>query len=201
MSSEPNLEAEGAFEEPGVEAASVEVPPPPAPVPEPSRVSYGEPPRPTGQLKTPGFAAVLSAAPGLGNIYNGLYFRGISFFLIFISLIVLAVNANEDTEFAFLGPSIAFFWFFNLFDAYRQATLINAGKGPDMGLSDSPKLGRATLFPGVVLLLMGTYGALDKFFDLDLSWVFEQWPFFLLAAGGFLVYNALRSDKPGRADF
>ena len=167
------------------------------PIPESSVPRYETPVRRPLPERSPVLAALLSVVPGLGNIYNGLYSRGISFFLIFVSLIVLAVNANEDTEFAFLGPSIAFFWLFNIFDAYRQATLINAGGTPDLGVVEGARMGRSTLFPGVVLLAMGSYGLLRKFFDLDLSWVFEQWPFVLLAAGAYLVYNATRAQRDG----
>ncbi len=182
---------EETLEEEEMAAEPVEIPP----VPPPSRPPLGYGSRHQTQLKTPTLAAVLSAAPGMGNIYNGLYARGFGFFLIFVSLIVLAANATRDTEVAFLAPSIIFFWFFNLFDAYRQATLINMGGRQEPLMSNGGNLGRATLFPGVVLLVIGTYGLLRKYLDLDLSWVFEQWPFFVIAAGGFLVYSAMKA-KP-----
>src|SRR5215510_6401687 len=93
---------------------------PPAPAPTPAAA-----PAPIGQ-KNPGLAALLSFFPGMGNVYNGLYMRGVTFFLIILSLIGIA-NRGHDL----FGFAIAFFWIFNVIDAYRQATLINYGYTQD----------------------------------------------------------------------
>ena len=54
-------------------------PPPPAPS-EPEDA-------PQVSRKNPVLAACLSGFPGIGNLYNGLYMRGMAFFLICASLI------------------------------------------------------------------------------------------------------------------
>ena len=83
--------------------------------------------------KTPLLAAVLSVLPGLGNVYNGIYQRGIVFFGIWVALFALTVSSNGGADTAVLVPALVFFWFFNIFDAYRQATLINFGYATDNG--------------------------------------------------------------------
>ena len=42
--------------------------------------------------KNPIVAAILSLFPGVGNLYNGLYMRGLAFFLICTSMIILTAT-------------------------------------------------------------------------------------------------------------
>ena len=46
--------------------------------------------------KSPRVAAVMSAFPGLGNVYNSLYLRGITFFVLFWALIQMADRGLLD---------------------------------------------------------------------------------------------------------
>src|SRR6185436_17474568 len=69
--------------------------------------------------KSPRLAVALSAFPGLGNVYNGLYLRGFVEFLIVAGLFNLV--DRHDTP--FLVMSLMFFWLFSILDAYRQAVL------------------------------------------------------------------------------
>lgn len=163
------------------------------------------PAAPVGTVRTPGLAAFLSVVPGLGNIYNGLYVRGISFFLIYVSLFALTIHSGEsgrEENLALLIPSLCFFWLFNLFDAYRQATLINhhyAGGGP---LDEAPVVSTlaGSLGLGVVLVVIGLYGLLDRYFDIDFLWLFDRWPLFIIAFGAWLIFQALRQRQSHPAD-
>ena len=66
-----------------------ENPPPPA-------VTAPATPMPASfERKRPLFAGVLSGFPGMGNVYNGLYLRGFTLFLITISLAFLAPDIAE----------------------------------------------------------------------------------------------------------
>ncbi|HYO13311.1 MAG TPA: DUF5668 domain-containing protein [Thermoanaerobaculia bacterium] len=149
-------------------------------------------PAPIGQ-KSPVFAAILSLFPGMGNVYNGLYLRGFTLFLITVSLAFLA-NRSEG----FFAPMAAFFWIFNILDAYRQATLINYGYAQDLGLVDLPKHPRASqggLAAGIILTLIGFFAVLDEYFRVDLEWVFDLWPAVLLALGIGLIWSSLRDRR------
>jgi hypothetical protein len=147
--------------------------------------------------KNPGLAALLSAFPGLGHIYNGLYMRGVTFFLIVVSLIGIASN-NHDL----FGAAVAFFWLFNVIDAYRQATLINYGYAQDLGLVDLPLRPRASqggVLAGILLTLIGLVAVLERYFNVRLDWILDLWPFALVAVGVWLIWASMRDRRRVRA--
>jgi Domain of unknown function (DUF5668) len=148
---------------------------------------------PSMSRKNPGLAALLSLFPGLGNIYNGLYLRGITFFLVVISMIGIAMRGHE-----LFGMAMAFFWLFNMIDSYRQATLINYGYAQDLGLLDRPKYPRAGqggLVAGILLSLIGIAAVLDRFFVINYDWLFDLWPFALVAIGVWLIAASFRDRR------
>lgn len=147
--------------------------------------------------KNPGLAALLSLFPGIGNIYNGLYMRGVTFFLVIVSLIGIASEGHE-----LFGLAIAFFWVFNVIDAYRQATLINYGYAQDLGLVDLPRHPRASqggVAAGVLLVLVGLVAVLERYFDVRLDWLFDLWPIALVLLGGWLIWASLRDRRRAQA--
>jgi hypothetical protein len=153
-------------------------------------------PPPVGR-KNPGLAALLSLFPGMGNIYNGLYMRGLTFFLVIVSMIGITASGRGHELF---GMAVAFFWLFNVIDAYRQATLINYGYAQDLGLLDMPKVPRAGqggLVAGILITLVGIASLLDRYTILNYDWFFELWPFALLALGLWLVVASFRDRQRG----
>ncbi len=147
--------------------------------------------------KRPMLAALLSAFPGVGNIYNGLYLRGLTFFLVAVGTIHMTIDSGE-----LWGFVVAFVWIFNILDAWRQANLINLGYATDLGVADAPegqRLGKGSLIPGVLLIVFGLAALLDLAFDLDMEWVIEIWPLYLIAAGFWLVAVALRARRESEA--
>jgi hypothetical protein len=148
-------------------------------------------------VKRPGLAAVLSAFPGMGHIYNGLYLRGLVFFLIVASLLAIVVRGHGLVSFA-----LAFFWLFNILDAYRQAALINYGYAQDLGLLDlpqSPVAGQVGVVAGVLLVLIGLFALADRYLAINLDWLIDLWPLGLIAAGAWLIFGALRDRKRGQS--
>ncbi|HSF38771.1 MAG TPA: DUF5668 domain-containing protein [Thermoanaerobaculia bacterium] len=159
----------------------------PAPLPAASPRSV-----PAVGQKNPWIAAFLSLFPGVGNIYNGLYMRGLIFFLIVMSCLALA---NREEAF---GVAVAFFWIFNVLDAYRQATLINYGYAQDLGLVDLPKHPRAAqggIAAGVILTLIGLVALLDQYFVIDLDWLFDNWPVALMGIGLWMIWSSIKSRR------
>lgn len=149
-------------------------------------------PSPSGS-KNPGLAAVLSLFPGLGNVYNGLYLRAVTFFLIIISLIALT-----DRGYDLMGFAVAFFWLFNVLDAYRQATLINYGFAQDLGLADLPARPRATqggVAAGAILIAIGLFAFVDQYLHIDLDWLLDLWPLGLVLVGAWMVWASLRERR------
>jgi len=142
--------------------------------------------------KRPGLAAVLSIFPGVGHIYDGLYLRGLTFFAIIAGCIQLA---QEEEIFGF---AVAFFWIFNVVDAYRQATLINYGYATDLGLTDLPEVAKPEqggLWAGAILIVIGIIGVLERFFHLDLDFLVDLWPFGLVIFGAWLVWSSVRQRR------
>ena len=170
--------------------------PPPAPPP----VYPSQPAR-----RMPLFAAMLSVVPGLGNVYNGLYVRGIALFFLVNGLFALAfrIGSERDTEhqLALIIPTTIFFWLFNLFDAYRQATLINLGRTTDLGLEDQPQLPRyasGSMVLGVALAVVGLYGLLAQM-GVNMSFLFDYWYVVLMAFGGTLIYQSVKAQRSAEA--
>jgi hypothetical protein len=144
--------------------------------------------------KNPILAACLSFIPGLGNVYNGLYVRGVAFFLIILSLGGIADRRGNPL----FGFAAAFFWLFNVIDAYRQATLINYGYAQDLGLTDLPRHPRASqggLAAGILLTLIGLFALADRYLYIRLDWIFDLWPFALVAGGLWLIWAAIRDRR------
>jgi len=152
-------------------------------------------PPPAVSRKNPFLAALLSAFPGMGNIYNGLYMRGLIFFLIIVSLIGIAASRHGHELF---GMAVAFFWLFNVIDAYRQAALVHYGYSQDLGLLDMPKVPRAGqggLVAGLLLTLIGIASLLDRYTVIDYEWLFRLWPFALVAIGAWLIVASFRDRR------
>jgi hypothetical protein len=161
---------------------------PPAPPSPPAMVAQA----PAAARRSPGVAAILACFPGLGHLYLGLYQRGVAFFLAFAAAIWLSDHGD-------LGILIPFVWFFNVIDAYRQATLINqvyaTGSMPEpMKL---PKA-RGSLGFGVFLTLLGLLLLYNQFYPLDLTFLVDWWPMVLVLAGVYMLAKHFVEQKKQR---
>ncbi len=154
-------------------------------------------PRIVAPQRTPFLAGVLSAVlPGFGNVYNGLFTRGLLNFLIFVSIFFTAIQSNGGPELALLLPAMLFTWLFGIVDAYRNSMLINLG-ATEMELQDNlpdMKAGGG-LAVGVALFLIGLYGFLTQALDFDLTIIFDYWYLILMGFGGWLIFHGLQSRK------
>jgi hypothetical protein len=150
-------------------------------------------PPPGPAAKRPILAALFSLFPGMGHVYNGLYLRGLVFFLLIASLMALIVRGH-----ALMGFTLAFFWLFNILDAYRQAVLINYGYALDLGLTDLPRApltSQAGTVAGVLLVLIGLFSLADRYLDINLDWIFDLWPVGLILVGAWLIVGAFRDRR------
>ena len=136
--------------------------------------------------KNPWAALALSLFPGIGQIYNGQLAKGLFFFFGEAFCIYGAGEINWF-PFAFLIP---FVYFYNLIDAWRGATLINArflgGQSVmEEDTSESPVWGGALIALGFVLLL-------NNLGWLRLSALERWWPLLIVIVGGAFLYGSLR---------
>lgn len=139
--------------------------------------------------KSPSLAAVLSLLPGLGAIYNGQILKGISFILIFASLLGLEDHARgfEDVIFRLMAAG---FYFYMIIDSYNSARAINLG------------LENASLYPkevttlfGLILLLLGIAFMLVNFGLIHYEDIVKLWPLIFIVIGAKMIYKWRKSSK------
>lgn len=168
-------------------------PPQQQPAPPPQATSRIDDPR----RKSPALACILSAMPGLGQIYVGYYQRG------FIHAIVVAgmffiLNVVPESSPLF-PPSIIFlifFWFYNIIDAGRRASLYNqllVGR-ENIELPDDIRMPgiRGSIFGGVILIIAGGIILSHTAYGLSLTWLEDWWPAGLFLIGGYLIVKGIQ---------
>ena len=176
---------------------SPSLPPPPPPTYAAPPVAYAPPAMPARPAmlpgKSPASAGLLSAFPGLGHVYLGLYKRGIVFFTILVLLIAIADRPHAGP----FGMLIPFWWVFVLIDAVRQARAINATGMPEPGFFGEEKPFKADggLTFGIFLMLIGLFFLADRIFTIDLSFLLDWWPGLLVAFGGWQVFTYFHDKK------
>ncbi|MDY7092362.1 MAG: hypothetical protein SX243_05235 [Acidobacteriota bacterium] len=185
------------------EAERPVVPPPPAVerapgpgAPPAAAAENASPPLP----KSPLVAALLAFFPGIGHIYNGLYYRGVVFFAL-VSVAIVMVTLTGAPFFGFLIP---FLILFNILDSYRQAKLINLGFATDLGLLDDPgrprlRPGQGTMVAGVALILVGVLELMARFGLWEWMWLADYWPVPMILIGAWLVIAALKERSRSSA--
>ena len=182
-------------------AASQVVPPPPPPaayVPTPPPQFYGTPPAaPPAAFKKPVVAGLLSALPGVGHLYLGLYQRAAIFFTIWVVIIALVDRSHHGP----IGIFIPFWWFFVLIDAVRQAHAINATGAPLSNLvtGEKPIKIQGNLAFGVFLILIGAFFLIDRLVTIDLTWLIDWWPAAVILFGAWQVFTYYKAKQPAEA--
>jgi hypothetical protein len=153
--------------------------------------------------KSPALAAILSAMPGLGQVYVGYYQQGFANVLVVATLFLLLGSRIHALAPAF-AFFLAFFWLYNMIDAYRRAAFYNQALAggtvdapPDIKL---PK-GQGSLIGGVALIAIGGLVLANTAFAVSLDWLEDWWPAALVLMGIYLVWAsyAARQEAQSRA--
>jgi hypothetical protein len=172
--------------------------PPPPYAPVAPAVPVAAVPAVVVERKSPGLAGFLSIFPGLGHLYLGLYQRAFAFAGAFCLLIFF----NSHGRIAVLsGPATAFLWFFAIIDAVRQAKAINRGFVSESGFATEAQIrkvseGTGSLTWGVILVGLGSLWIIDRYVDVDWSFM-EEWggPVALILLGLILVISHVRRKR------
>ena len=178
----------------GVEAETVHRPTPPVPssepAPPPPPTVAAEPARPPAAYgygdplaKSPGVALFLSIlCPGLGHIYVGAYERS----LMIIGGIAVSIWAivHSDGELWPLAFAIAFAYFFSIFDAYREAQIVNLA-GQELPKPQTQGEGR--LLFGIFLTVVAGLVLAENLGFFNIRWFYEWWPVLVLLIGLYFI--------------
>ncbi|MFQ5526430.1 MAG: hypothetical protein ACE5GX_09245 [Thermoanaerobaculia bacterium] len=144
-------------------------------------------------------ACVLSAMPGLGQVYVGYYRRGFIHIVVAASAITLLAEGSLGPLIPLVGFFLAFFWLYNIVDAGRRAALYNYALdgGTAMDLPDDFQVPgfRGSLVGGVTLVIVGLILLANTRFGVSLDWIEEWWPLAIVGFGGYLAYKALQEKS------
>jgi hypothetical protein len=136
-------------------------------------------------------AILLSAMPGLGQVYVGYYDLGFRNILVICGLIALLATGAVHRLEPVVAIFMAFYWLHNLVDAGRRASFYNQALGGlrPMDLPEDmkapPRLG--SLAGGILLIAAGLTLFANTMFDVPLDWIAQWWPLALVGAGAWLV--------------
>jgi hypothetical protein len=144
-------------------------------------------------------AILLSAMPGLGQVYVGYYDLAFRNILVICGLIALLATGAVHRLEPVVGLFMAFYWLHNLVDAGRRASFYNqalAGVRP-MDLPEDMKAPQrfGSLGGGILLIAVGLTLFANTMFDVPLEWLAQWWPLGLVGAGAWLVV----ADRRARA--
>lgn len=150
------------------------------------------------ERKSPLAAAVLSALPGLGQVYVGYYQRGfVNIAVAATTIMMLNMRGFRGLE-PLLGVFLAFFWIYNMIDATRCAQAVNRGveSGVQPELPQLPAaVGGGSVFAGSLLVGIGLLILGRTVLGFSLEWLAEWWPILLIVFGVRMILTGRR--KPG----
>jgi len=149
--------------------------------------------------KGPLVAMILSAMPGLGQIYVGYYQRGFIHAIV-VSLLITLLGTNLGPLAPLAGVFLAFFWLYNIVDAGRRAMLYNEALAGRTGIElpqdfKTPAL-QGSIPGGVVIAAIGGLLLSNTLFGVSLDWIRDWWPAALVIFGLYLVIRSILSRPP-----
>ena len=155
--------------------------------------------------KSPPLACILSAMPGLGQIYVGYYQRGfIHAFVVAGMFFILNVLSDRSPLFPAAVVFMIFFWLYNIIDAGRRASLYNqllVGR-ETVDLPEDIRMPgiRGSVFGGLILIIAGGIILSHTAYGLSLTWIEDWWPVGLFLIGGYLIVKGIQERMTSSPD-
>jgi TM2 domain-containing membrane protein YozV len=159
---------------PGATAATEGAPPQPAPAPPPL----------AGQ-RSPALAALLSFCPGLGQLYNGEPLKALAFLSVFALLVLASVRLGP------IGVFAAFFWFYQVFEAFHTALRRSRPRGPE-------PLGEGTAWTAWGLVALGLVAFAENLTGAVLPRLRYVLPALVILAGLRLLVSYFQTGEEAR---
>jgi hypothetical protein len=160
--------------------------------------------------KSPVLAAILSLLPGLGQVYVGYYVRGFINIVVIASTIMLLSNGarvaldggdiqGQLTVAPLIGLFMAFYWLYNMIDAWRIASFYNeallGASAGDLKREMTLPSGGGSLIGGIFLVAVGLMLFLNTMFDMPLGWIRDWWPLAPIGFGVYLIVQAVKDRR------
>ncbi len=146
--------------------------------------------------KSPFLASVLSAMPGVGQVYVGYYQRGFIHAIVFAVCVSILASDSTGPLTPLFAIFMAFFWLYNVVDAGRRAALYNYALegGTAMELPDDFQFAglRGSVVGGAALVVVGSVLLANTRFGMSLEWIEYWWPAAIIGFGAYLVYRAVK---------
>jgi hypothetical protein len=174
-----------------------------APAPQPTAGAAPAPAR-KPERKSPVLACILSAMPGLGQVYVGYYQRGFTHAIV-VATIIFVLNLGVRGIEPLLGIFLAFFWLYNIIDAGLRASHYNraaAGAQAFEMPKDFAMPGmRGSIFGGLLLIGAGAIFLSHTLFGISLAWIESWWPLAPILFGVYLIGKGIvdRASKDAEA--
>ena len=172
-------------------------PPPPQPPPAPQAEWRPQvaPVAHDPRRKSPVLACILSAMPGLGQVYVGYYKLGFIHMVIFGSTIAFLANEIILPLMPLVGIFLPFFVLYNIIDAGRRAAYYNqalAGiDGVELPAEMSLPAPGGSIAGGVVLIVVGVILLSNTAFEFSLDWLEDWWPGAPILFGAWLLFRGI----------
>jgi cell wall-active antibiotic response 4TMS protein YvqF len=150
------------------------------------------------RAKSPALACVLSAMPGLGQVYVGYYQRGFVHAVVAGGIIAILAQDVAPQLTPMLGLFLAFFWLYNVIDAGRRAAFYNhalQGASPFEMPEDLRMPAGGSVLGGLVLIGFGAILLLHTRFNVPLEWLKDWWPVAPILFGGWLVWKGIEERR------
>ncbi|MCP4157990.1 MAG: hypothetical protein GY757_60340 [bacterium] len=139
--------------------------------------------------KSPVGAALLSIFPGAGFFYIGNFLKGITYMMVFISLIVLAANSHGFEIAVFVLMCVGFY-LFQIFDCYDETQKMDTHVDR---FEESKK--KFTLISAWTILVLGLIFQLANLGVLRLGNLTRFWPMILVGLGAKLIYDYSKKNE------
>jgi hypothetical protein len=156
---------------------------------------------PDPRRKSPALACILSALPGLGQVYVGYYKVGFIHMAVWGSALALAAHAERGFE--ALMPLIVlftiFFYLYNVIDAGRRAMFYNHAlvglEGVEMPEETGLPSPRGSVWGGLALVVVGGVLLSNTLFGVSLEWLEDWWPLAPILVGAWLIARGIQERQ------
>ncbi len=157
------------------------------------------------EKKNPIVSALLSFIPGLGSVYNGNYWKGLTYLVIFAFIIVL-LDSGRGAEEVFFGIFLAGFYFFQIIESYNDAKKTNQNikkdsikkeeiRGDENKEENDENSDVMSLHAAITILIIGILFQLANLDILSFRRIVKLWPLLLIAAGLKAIYDSSKNNE------